>query len=206
MIIILMGIQGSGKGTQSQLLCRDKNFRHINLGELFRMHVSQQTEIGKRANGYISQGQLVPDEVVFEVIESGLTESSTGQVLDGFPRTIAQAEYLTQRHHIDKVISLDLSDEIAKERMLARRSCSLCKKEYNLLNNPPQKANTCDLCGGELICRADDTPELIQNRIDLFHKETRPLLDYFQKMGILQRVNASGLIDDIHREILRVLQ
>jgi len=206
MIVILMGIQGCGKGTQSQLLCRAKNFRHINLGELFRMHVSLETEIGKKANSYISRGLLVPDEVVYEVIESGLAEPATGKILDGFPRTLAQAEYLAQKHHIDKVISLELSDDIAKERMLARRNCSQCKKEYNLLNNPPQVAGICDICGGELECRADDKPELIQNRIDVFHKETKPLLDYYQKMGVLSIVDASGLIDDIHHEILKVLQ
>jgi len=206
MIVILMGIQGCGKGTQSQLLCRAKNFRHVNLGELFRMHVSLQTEIGKKADSYISKGLLVPDEVVFEVIESGLAEAATGKILDGFPRTLAQAEYLSQKHQIDKVISLELSDKIAKERMLARRNCSMCKKEYNLQNNPPKTADVCDICGGPLECRADDKPDLIDNRIDLFHKETKPLLDYYQKMGVLSIIDASGQINDIHQEILRVLQ
>jgi len=201
MIIIFMGIQGSGKGTQAQLFCKEKNYTHINLGELLRAHVSQKTDIGIKANGYISQGLLVPDEVVFEVIEDAINKPATGQVLDGFPRTTAQAEFLAKRHKIHRVIYLDLPDEKAKERMLARRSCPNCKIEYNLLSKPPQKADTCDVCGGPLVARADDTEALIQNRIDLFHQETKPLIDYYEAQGILAKVNAYGSISDIHNTI-----
>jgi adenylate kinase len=206
MIIVFLGIQGSGKGTQAQLLCQTKGYTHVNLGELFRGHIINQTNIGQQAQSYLSQGLLVPDEIVFEVISGAIHTKDIGIVLDGFPRTLAQAHFLCDKYHISKVIYLELSDAIAKDRMLARRLCTQCKKDYNINYHRPIVEGVCDDCGGTVICRADDTPELIDNRIALFHHETMPLKDYYESRGKLSVVNTDADIDVIQSNILRALE
>jgi adenylate kinase len=205
MLYVFLGIQGSGKGTQAQLLCREFGYEHINIGELFRTHIKNQTEIGQKAAKYLAVGHLVPDEIVYKVLEAALSTLQEGYCLDGFPRTLPQAEYISKRYHIEKVIYLDLSDEIAMERMLSRRICSKCKRDYNTRNNLPAKPNICDTCGGKLICREDDTPELMANRLALFHSETKPLLAYFQMLRKVVIVNAATTIEDNYAEIRKIL-
>jgi len=205
MIYVFIGIQGSGKGTQAEMLCVKKGFQHVNLGDLFRSHISSKTEIGNEASSYISRGHLVPDEVVFKVIESVFEKYSKGMVMDGFPRTLQQAEYLDKKLKVDRVIYLELADKIAMERMLARRLCSGCGSVYNLLSKKPLKNGICDNCGKELIKRADDNEEAIKNRIKLFHVETQPLTDYFKNLGLLTVISADGDIEVINQNIVKAL-
>ena len=205
MIYVFLGIQGSGKGTQAAMLCKKMGFVHVNLGDLFRTHISNQTEIGKEAATYISKGLLVPDEVVFKVIDDTFKKTKKSLVLDGFPRNIHQAEHLIQHHKIKKVIYLELSDEIAMERMLARRLCVSCGIDFNLLSKRPIKDGSCDTCERQLVKRADDNEEAIKNRITLFHTETQPLKEFFNKLGLLVVIDANASIEDVDKDILDAL-
>jgi adenylate kinase len=202
MIYVFLGVQGSGKGTQSKFLSDHFGLDHISLGEIFRKEIANNTELGKVAKKYLVKGGLVPDQKVLEIVDVLFIMQQKGFVFDGFPRTLRQAEYLTEKHHVDKVIYLELDDNVARERMAARRICVNCRKDYNLLVNPPKVKGKCDVCGSDIVRRADDTDELIQNRLDLFHKETKPLTEYYEKMGLLCVVNAIGDIHFIHEKIL----
>jgi len=201
MIYVFLGMQGSGKGTQAKFLSKHLGLEHISLGEYFRREIAEQTQLGAIAHKYLSKGHLVPDKRVFHVVEGIFARKGKGFVFDGFPRTLQQAEYLTKKHPVDRVIYLELDDCIARERMMARRICSICKRDYNLLVNPPKIEGFCDGCRGAIIKRADDTDELIQNRLDLFHNETAPLTDYYEKIDKLSVINAVGDIHEIFEDI-----
>ena len=203
MIYVFLGIQGSGKGTQAKFLSNLLDLEHISLGDKFRKEIAQKTDLGSMVKSYLSQGLLVPDEFVIDRIEELFLSKVNGFVFDGFPRTIYQAEYLVNKHPIRRVIYLDLDDKFAKERMRARRICTRCKKDYNLLFNPPHVMDRCDVCGCKISKRADDTEDLIQNRLDLFHKETKPLIEFFTQHALLSTVNAIGDIQLIHKKILK---
>ena len=203
MIYVFLGIQGSGKGTQAKFLSNLLDLEHISLGDKFRKEISQNTDLGSTVKSYLSKGLLVPDEFVLDTIEQMFDNKVNGFVFDGFPRTTAQAEYLFVKHPIRRVIYLDLDDTYAKERMKARRICTRCKKDYNLLFNPPHVEEICDLCGSKIAKRADDTEVLIQNRLDLFHQETEPLIEFFQNHELLSTINAIGDIQLIHKKILK---
>ncbi len=203
--IIIMGVQGSGKGTQADLLCTKLNIKHITTGEIFRHHLKMQTELGKKAQVFIDQGNLVPDDLVFEIVASEMQTSPDGFLLDGFPRTIAQAEYLMSQYEIGYVFYLNLTDEIAIERIGSRRICKSCGANYNLLTQKPQVDGICDLCGGEIITRSDDTPDAIAKRIEKFHEETDHLTSFFAELGILHRINANQGIEEVQKEILTYL-
>ena len=201
MIYVFLGMQGSGKGTQAKFLSKHLGLEHISLGEYFRKEIADKTQLGAVARKYLSKGHLVPDKKVFQVLEGIFARKENGFVFDGFPRTITQAEYLTDKYSVDKVIYLKLEDTVARERMMSRRICSDCKRDYNLLVNPPKIEGYCDECNGEIIRRADDTDELIQNRLDLFQSETEPLTDYYRKINKLAIVNAVGDINDVFEDI-----
>ena len=203
--MIIMGVQGSGKGTQAALLCERFNLKHITTGEIFRYHLKMQTELGKKAQVYIDKGNLVPDELVFEIVASELENSPNGFILDGFPRTVAQAEYLMKQYKIDHVFYLELSDEIAIRRIGSRRVCKSCGANYNIYTLKPKVDGICDQCGGEVIIRSDDTPEAISIRIAKFHEETDVLSSYFDNLGILDRINANQSIDAVDQEIMKYL-
>ncbi len=206
MIYVFLGIQGSGKGTQAKLLSKHLDLMHITLGDRFRQQISENTPLGKEASKYLSKGHLVPDEMVFEVVEEIFEHKKKGFVFDGFPRTLAQAEYLTEKHPVQKVIYLDLDDEVARSRMLARRICNNCKKDYNLLLKAPKNGFICDVCGGNIVKRDDDTDILINRRLELFHNETTPLIDYYRKKNLLEILNADDDIMKIHDEILNIIK
>ena len=204
MKVILIGIQGSGKGTQASILSSKYGFQHINVGEIFRNNIKNETEIGKKIKKYVNSGKLVPDDIVIQMVKEEL-DKYENFVLDGFPRNINQAEFLMKNVKIDKVINLILPDEVSKKRLLARRVCEKCKADYNLIYKPPKKEGICDICGGKLVRRKDDTEEAIQKRLDAFHKETAPVVDYFRKKGLVVDIDANKGIEEIEREIIKNL-
>jgi len=205
MNIVLIGVQGSGKGTQAEILAEKFGWKHINIGEIFRENIEQKTALGLEAQSYIDKGELVPDKLVFQLIESVLKNSRNGFVLDGFPRNMKQAEYLTEHFRIDKVILLDLSDNTAVKRLTSRRVCENCGAVYNLLFKKPKVEGICDICGGKLIQRKDDTEEVISKRIEKFHQETGKVITFFKSKNMLEKVNGEQNLQAINREIEEIL-
>ena len=205
MNIVLIGVQGSGKGTQAEILAEKFGWKHINIGEIFRENIEQKTALGLEAQSYIDKGELVPDKLVFQLIESVLKNARNGFVLDGFPRNMKQAEYLTEHFRIDKVILLDLSDNTAVKRLTSRRVCENCGAVYNLLFKKPKVEGICDICGGKLIQRKDDTEEVISKRIEKFHQETGKVITFFKSKNMLEKVNGEQNLQAINREIEEIL-
>ena len=199
--IIVMGIQGSGKGTQAKLITEKLPYHHVNIGESFRTHVKSQTELGKKIKSIMESGALVPDTYVFEILDLAV-KGVENYILDGFPRTIAQAEYLIEHYPISAVIYFELEDIIAKKRMMARRFCTQCGADYNTISAPTKVAGVCNKCQGPVISRADDTPEAIDARIQLFHNETKPLLEFFETKVKVHRINADAPVEDINKRLI----
>lgn len=204
--IVFFGIQGSGKGTQAELLGRSLNFQHINIGDLFREQVSQQTELGNVVKEIISRGELVPDELVFKLVDSVLQPDCRGIIFDGFPRTLRQAEYLVQHFQVLRVFFLELAETEAIARIAARRVCSACGANYNLNSSKPAQDNICDLCGGALVIRKDDRPEAISKRFAEFYTQTLALKEFFAAKDLLTRINAAADVESIAAEIQQVIQ
>ena len=200
--IVIFGIQGSGKGTQAELLSEKLGYQHINIGNLLREQVALQTKLGRMVQETISSGALVSDELVFQVVESTLEPGCPGIVFDGFPRNLCQAEYLAQHYEIQGAFYLDLDEQEAIARISARRECSECGRNYNLKTNNPIHEDVCDSCGGSLIIRKDDRPEAIKKRLVEFYAQTFTLKQFFAEQELLTVINASGDIDDISKEIL----
>jgi len=202
MNVILLGIQGCGKGTQAEKLEKKYGWKHINVGNLFRYHIENGTELGRSAKKYIERGELVPDDFVFQIVESELDKNKNGFILDGFPRNLKQMEFLLDKYPIDKVILLDLAKDIAIQRISSRRNCADCKQVYNLLFNPPRQEGICDKCGGNLVQRADDNEAAVARRIEKFYAETGRVIDFFKEKNKLIVVDASQDIDTINRDII----
>lgn len=203
---VFFGIQGSGKGTQAEILSGRLGFQHINMGDLFRTQVAQQTELGQRVQSIITSGALVPDELVFEIIGDSLLPECQGIVFDGFPRTLAQAEYLVQCFTVEMVFFLDLKETEAIARISSRRVCSGCGANYNLISQPPVREGICDYCRAELTLRRDDRPEAIKKRLNEFYEQTLALKDFFIELGVLETIEASGDVSSIAEEIWRITQ
>lgn len=201
MNIILMGIQGSGKGTQAKLLSRKDNLHHIDVGSLFRKHIKNKTKLGLNVKKYIDRGELVPDKYVLKMVSKTLDEYDGAFVLDGFPRNIVQAKFLLKNYQITRVIFLKLDDRIALKRLMARRVCEDCKADYNILFKKPEKYGVCDKCGGKLVRRSDDNEKAIKKRLEKYHAETKPLIKLFKKKNLLITINADKTIDKINNEI-----
>src|ERR1700687_1971322 len=180
---IIMGIQGSGKGTQAKLLAEDLELEHISVGDIFRWNVQHHTKIGAQVKRTIASGHLVSDDLVESVVRERLAgqDWDYGCNIDGFPRNARQAEFFLESYDIDGVINLDLADEEVHRRVLARRLCSQCGLDYNLIAHRPRVEGTCDVCGGTLIARADDNPEALAVRLSEYHRQTRPLIEIFQR-------------------------
>lgn len=219
MIIIMLGAPGTGKGTVAGLLQEKLGIKQVSTGDIFRKNIKEGTELGKLAEKYIAKGNLVPDEVTVKVVEDRLNEPDVqnGIILDGFPRTVKQAEELdkilaTKGKKVDRVINLTTPDEEIIERIVNRRICSNqeCKAVYNLILNPPKKDGICDKCGSELITRKDDTEETVKARLKTYFEQTSPLVEYYQKQGVLLTELVSKSINklgkDVAKEIAEILK
>jgi len=200
-----LGIQGSGKGTQAVQLSSELNYQHINIGDLFRYHVKKQTPIGIKVQQIIQRGELVTDEVVFELVKASTDTKAQGIVFDGFPRTIAQAEYLLKHYELNRVFYLELSEAAAINRISARRVCQNCQENYNLNTQPPKISGICDECGGKLMIRQDDKPEAIHKRFEEFYEQTMPLKEFFSSHGLLSAISGEQPITEIFSQILSVI-
>jgi adenylate kinase len=196
MNIVLLGYPGSGKGTQAKTLSEKFALFHISTGDIFREAISAKTALGQEAAGYLTAGRLVPDKLVLEVMKTRLATETRGLLFDGFPRTVDQAQglddYLASKsQRIDAVIFLDVDEEAVVARLGARRTCSKCLKIYNLLTSPPAGEGVCDVCGGKLMLREDDKPDVIRRRIGVYKDQTEPLAAYYRGMGIFYPVKGS---------------
>lgn len=212
MKIIMLGAPGAGKGTQAKMLSERYGIPHISTGDIFRMNIKNNTELGQKAKGYMDAGQLVPDELVVDLVVDRIKakDCMKGFILDGFPRTIPQAEALdyalnNQNEKIDYAINVDVPDENIIKRMSGRRACVGCGATYHLVYNPTKKEGVCDVCGEKLILRDDDKPETVQKRLNVYHEQTQPLIDYYNKKEAILTVDGTQDIDVVYNEITRVL-
>ena len=208
MNLILMGPPGAGKGTQGEILAGKLNIQTISTGVMLRSAIKEGTEVGKVAAQYINDGKLVPDSVIVDVVRERLSKPDVkdGFILDGFPRTVAQAKALAETGlKIDKVLCIHVADEVIVERLSSRRECSKCGAPYNVVSKPSKVEGICDSCGGELIQRADDVPETIENRLNIYHKETEPIIDFYKEMGILVVAEGQPLLEDTVKRVNAVL-
>jgi adenylate kinase len=200
---IIMGPQGCGKGTQGKLLAREYDLVHISAGDILRWHVQGHTKLGAKVKHILAEGELVPDEIVEAVVAERLDQHdwSYGFILDGFPRNTPQTLFFLERYDVDAVISIDVSDEVAVERVLARRSCAGCGRDYNLIFHRPQRADVCDVCQGRLLPRPDDTIEAIRSRLQDYHLKTRPILDLFRPKELVVTIDGSRPVEVVHEEL-----
>ncbi len=212
MKIIMLGAPGAGKGTQAKKIAAKYEIPHISTGDIFRANIKNGTELGKKAKTYMDQGLLVPDELVVDLVVDRVNQEdcANGYVLDGFPRTIPQAEALTEAlakmgQKVDFAVDVDVPDENIVRRMGGRRACVGCGATYHVEYAPAKKEGICDACGGELILRDDDKPETVQKRLNVYHEQTQPLIDYYTKAGILKTVDGTVDIDDVFQAIVDIL-
>ena len=209
MKIIMLGAPGAGKGTQAKKIAAKYGIPHISTGDIFRANIKNGTELGKKAKTYMDQGLLVPDELVVDLVVDRVNQDdcTNGYVLDGFPRTIPQAEALTEAlekmgQKVDFAIDVNVPDENIVKRMGGRRACVTCGATYHMVYAPTKKEGICDTCGGELILRDDDKPETVQKRLNVYHDQTQPLIDYYTSQGT---VDGTVDIDDVFRAITEFL-
>lgn len=210
-VIIFLGPPGAGKGTHAKEVSQILNIPHISTGDIFREAVKTQTELGVKVKEYLDAGKLVPDELVWAVVRDRLEKEDCkdGFILDGFPRTIPQAEmldnYLKEKKTTPKVVYLDVSDELVIRRLSSRRVCKNCGAIYNLISMPPKKDGICDICGGELYQRSDDQPEVIKHRLETYYNETQPLIDYYKNRNYMHTIDAEGEREEVLKKILKVI-
>ena len=209
---ILLGPPGAGKGTQAAKIIEKYNIPHISTGDIFRENIKKGTELGKKAQEYMNRGELVPDDLVIEIATTRLLEDDCkdGFLLDGFPRTVYQAEKLDEflaahGSKIDKVIDIEVGKEELMERLTGRRVCKSCGASYHIVNIPPKKEGVCDVCGGELIQRADDNAETVANRIEVYEAQTMPLIEYYEKAGNIAHIDGATGLDNVFVDIVKAL-
>ncbi len=209
MKLIMLGAPGAGKGTQAVILSEKYNIPTISTGVIIRAAIKNGTETGKMAKDFIEKGQLVPDSVVIGIIKDRLNEEDckNGFILDGFPRTIPQAEALDEFGiEIDKVLDIEVPDSDIISRLSGRRECTKCGATYHITNNPSKKGGHCEKCDGELVCRKDDAPETVLSRLEVYHSQTEPLIDYYKNKGILYVADGTKGVDVTTKEIISVLE
>lgn len=208
MRIILLGPPGSGKGTQASALEARESIPHIASGDLLRANVRDHTELGRRAKPYMDGGELVPDDLILDMMAERLSEPDArqGYVLDGFPRTVAQAEALAERlerlgAQLDAVVYLNVPEAEILRRLSGRRTCPSCNAIYHVDTMPPRRAGVCDKCGAALIQRDDERPEVVRNRLEVYAEQTQPLLDYYRQRGLLREIDGMIGVENVLREI-----
>ncbi len=212
MKIIMLGAPGAGKGTQAKMIAKEYGIPHISTGDIFRANIKEGTELGKEAKTYMDAGQLVPDELTVKILLDRVAKDDCkdGYVLDGFPRTIPQAEVLDEAltklgDKIDFAIDVDVPDENIVRRMGGRRACVTCGATYHIEHVPPKKEGICDTCGSELILRDDDKPETVSNRLKVYHDQTQPLIDFYTEKGVLKSVDGTIDMMDVFASIKAIL-
>ena len=213
MKIIMLGAPGAGKGTQADKIAQKYSIPHISTGDIFRKNIKEGTALGKEAKQYMDEGKLVPDELTVRILLDRVAsdDCSRGYILDGFPRTIPQAEALEKKlgeldDDIDFAINVDVPDENIGNRMSGRRACPKCGATYHIKHIPPKKEGICDECGAELIIRDDDKPETVKNRLKVYHEQTQPLIEYYDKKKILRTVDGTKDAEDVFRAIADILE
>ncbi len=212
MKIVLLGAPGAGKGTQALSICNYYQIPHISTGDIFRKNISEGTPLGKTAKGYMDKGQLVPDQLTLDLIEDRLDDEDckNGYLLDGYPRTVVQAEFLEKlllkkETGLDCALLIDVSRDSIMERMTGRRVCTSCGATYHLKYNPPAREGVCDICGNGLIQREDDKEATVRDRLDIYDEQTRPLVDFYGERSILKSVNGNQAINKIFNDIVSLL-
>ena len=212
MKIIMLGAPGAGKGTQAKMIAEKFAIPHISTGDIFRANIKNGTELGKKAKEYMDKGQLVPDELTVQILLDRVAndDCKNGYVLDGFPRTIPQADVLDKEltklgDKVDFAINVDVPDENIVRRMSGRRACLKCGATYHIEHIPPKQEGICDKCGSELVQRDDDKPETVQNRLSVYHEQTQPLIDYYNKKNILKSVDGTKDMQEVFSDIVNIL-
>lgn len=213
MKIIMLGAPGAGKGTQAHMIAEKYHLPHVSTGDIFRANIKNGTELGKEAKGYMDRGELVPDELTVRILLDRVAQDDckNGYILDGFPRNIPQAEVLEEEleklgDKIDVAIDMEVPDESIIRRMSGRRACSSCGATYHIVNVPPKKEGVCDVCGEALILRDDDKEETVQKRLDVYHEQTQPLIEFYTKKGILKTVDGTQDMMDVFKAITNILE
>ena len=205
MILVFLGPPGAGKGTQAKLLSQRMGFLHLSTGDLLREAVKNQTPLGKKAKEYMDRGELVPDELIVQLIEETMPKDGN-VILDGFPRTVNQALALEEMlrvkgEKISKVLFFDVPDEVIIDRLSGRRVCSKCGAVYHVKYNPPKVEGVCDLCGGPLVQRDDDKEEVVRKRLEVYRKQTEPLIEFYQERGIIYKLDAGKGVEELFEEV-----
>ena len=212
MKIIMLGAPGAGKGTQAKKIADLCNIPHISTGDIFRANIKEGTELGKKAKAYMDAGELVPDELVCDLVVDRIQQDdcTKGYILDGFPRTIPQAEALTSalnaiEQKMEYALNFDVPDENIIHRMAGRRSCVGCGATFHVEFYPPKVEGVCDICGEKLVLRDDDKPETVTNRLNVYHEQTQPLIDYYEKQGIVYTMDGTQSMDKVFEDIRKIL-
>jgi adenylate kinase len=200
---VIMGVQGCGKGTQATMLVGALDLVHISVGDIFRWHIKSHTKLGAKVKRIVASGKLVSDEMVEGIVHQRLQEHdwNYGFILDGFPRSAPQARFFLESYDIDAVIHIHVPDEVVRERVLSRRLCGDCGLDYNLISHRPATENVCDVCGGQLVSRPDDTPDALADRLRDYHSKTKPVLDLFRKKELVLDIDGTPTPDEIQQEI-----
>lgn len=212
MKIVMLGAPGAGKGTQAKMIAEEYGIPHVSTGDIFRANIKNGTPLGMEAKQYMDKGLLVPDELTVKILLDRVAQDDckNGYVLDGFPRTIPQAEVLDKAlvelgDGIDYAINVDVPDENIVKRMGGRRACLSCGATYHIEHIPPKQEGVCDACGQELVLRDDDKPETVQNRLNVYHEQTQPLIDFYQTKGVLKTVDGTRDMKEVFADIKEIL-
>ena len=212
MKIIMLGAPGAGKGSQASRFAKEYQLPHISTGDIFRANLKEETELGKRAKSFMDKGELVPDDITIAMLLDRIhkEDCKNGYILDGFPRTIPQAEALKEAlakkdEKIDLALDVEASDELIIKRMAGRRTCPACGAIYHIVTLPPKTEGICDRCGADLIQRKDDNEETVKNRLKIYHEVTEPLISYYKKEGILEEIDGAEELDKVFEKVKRII-
>lgn len=212
MKIIMLGAPGAGKGSQASRIAKEYQLPHISTGDIFRANLKEETELGKRAKSFMDKGELVPDDITIAMLLDRIhkEDCKNGYILDGFPRTIPQAEALKEAlakkdEKIDLALDVEASDELIIKRMAGRRTCPACGAIYHIVTLPPKTEGICDRCGADLIQRKDDNEETVKNRLKIYHEVTEPLISYYKKEGILEEIDGAEELDEVFEKVKRII-